>query len=60
MRKIRLHAAAGFAGCDGSEVVEVEDDMTDAELDEMAGEFMYQYIAPEAWWEEAEEDAEVG
>ena len=45
MRSITLYVDTGFVGGDSYEDIEVPDDTTDEELDEMAQEFMNDHIS---------------
>jgi hypothetical protein len=42
--KVRLYIDTGYPSCEHEDVIEVEDDITDAELDEIARENMGNYI----------------
>ena len=44
MRTIYLHLGIGFAGANHSDEIEVEDDATDAEIDEICQEWADNYI----------------
>ena len=44
MRNITLYVETGYVGGDDYETIEVPDDTTDEELDEMAQEFMNDHI----------------
>lgn len=44
MRKIKLFIETGYAGCEHEEIIEVEDSVTDDELDSMAEDFCWNYI----------------
>ncbi|MAX04768.1 MAG: hypothetical protein CL883_05545 [Dehalococcoidia bacterium] len=45
MRKIKLVASIGFAGCDDEDIIEVDDDVSDEELQNMADEFSMEHAA---------------
>jgi hypothetical protein len=56
MRKIKLFVNTGFVNAKHTEVIEVEDDTTDKELNEIANDFAANYI--EIGWTEINEDNE--
>ena len=45
MRKIYYHVGIGFAGCDEDAVIEVDDDATDAEINEIVHEAANEWAA---------------
>ena len=51
MRKIKVCVETGYAGCDYEDEFEVEDDVSDSEIDEMVWEFACNCITTN-WWEE--------
>lgn len=53
MKKIKLFVDTGWAGCDHEEIVEVNDNITEEELDEMAEDFRSECIS--YGWCEVEE-----
>lgn len=56
MRKIKLWVETGIVGGEHEDIIEVEDDTTEEELNEMALEFMWGYV--QYGWSEAEEEDE--
>jgi len=56
MRKILLYTGCTYAGCDNYMIVEVEDSVTDEELEIRARDFMEDALAPECSWKEASEE----
>lgn len=57
MRKIKVYLETGFAGCRIEEEFEVEDDATDAQLEEQAREAIFDRV-DWGWYEvlDSEED----
>lgn len=55
MRTIKLWVDTGYYGADYDEIIEVNDDCTDKELEEMARELMFENITY-GWCEVDEED----
>lgn len=55
MRKIRLFVDTGYPGCDYEDIIEVDDDTTDEELEEMAENLLAESVSC-GWHEEGEED----
>ena len=51
MKKIKVCIETGYAGCDYEDEFEVEDDIPDNEIDEMAWEFACNCITIN-WWKE--------
>ena len=51
--KIRMNLTIGFPGASREEVVEVDDDSTRADLDEITEDWASGYVE---WWHEPEED----
>jgi hypothetical protein len=56
--KIKFHCECNFVGCDGEDELEVNDDTTDEQLDNMAWDYAMDYIQPSGWWEKVEEEDE--
>lgn len=54
MRKIKLFVDTGYPGCEHEEIVEVDDNITDDELEEMAEDFMRENISC-GWCEDGDE-----
>lgn len=52
MKKIKLVVDTGFTDCKYEETVEVDDDVTNSELDDIAEEFMLECIS--CYWKEVE------
>ena len=57
MRKVKLYVETGFVSCKHEEVVEVEDDITDEELDEMVQDFKNDCISC-GWYDVEDEESE--
>lgn len=53
MRKIEVYVSTGYVGSRKAEVIEVEDDMSDDDIDEVARECMFSMI--EWSWRDADE-----
>lgn len=53
MRKIKLWVDTGFVCAEHEEIIEVEDDCTDKELEEIARDYMFECI--EYGWHEVDE-----
>lgn len=62
MRTIEWHIETGIQGADRSGTVEVDDDATEADIDAIVREEVFNFISWNWWEEEAEEvsDAPVG
>ena len=54
MRKIKLWVETGIIGGEHEEIIEVKDDITEEDLDELAIEFMWDHV--ECGWEEVKEE----
>ena len=52
-RKIKVCVETGYAGCNHEDEFEVEDDVTENEIDEIAWELACNYITVN-WWESKE------
>lgn len=59
MKKIKAYLHAGFAGCSIEEEFEIDDNATDAQIEEQAREAVFDHI-DWGWYEatDSEEDAE--
>jgi len=44
MRKVKLWIDTGYVGANYEEVIEVEDDCSEEELEEIAKDYLYNYI----------------
>lgn len=55
MRKIKVYLETGFAGCRIEEEIEVEDDATDAEVEDLAREAIFDRI-DWGWYEATDSD----
>ena len=53
MRKVKVCIETGYAGCNHEDEFEVEDDVTENEIDEIAWELACNYITVN-WWESKE------
>lgn len=56
MKKVTIKTSCNWAGTEQEHVVEVEDDITDEALGELAYEQALEDHAPEGWWEPYKED----
>lgn len=56
MRKIKLWVGTGFINAEHTDFIEVEDDITEEELDKIAEEFMWEHIC--CGWSEVEGEEE--
>lgn len=45
MRRIKLWVGTGFAGCDYEDTIEVDDNVTNSEIDEEARMFLFNNIS---------------
>jgi hypothetical protein len=54
MRKIKVYLDTGFAGCKHEDIIEVDDDITDEDVDEIARDTAFNWI--EWGWYDVEED----
>lgn len=57
MKKIKLWVETGFVGATHEEIIEVDDDTTEEEIDEIALEFLHNCIEY-GWSNEVEENAD--
>jgi len=55
---IVLHSTCNYIGCDDLEKFTLEEDMTEEQLGDLATEYAMETVAPEGWFEVAEEDEE--
>lgn len=53
MKRIEVHVSVGLVGCRRKATIEVEDDCTDEEIEELAREALFEMI--EWGWRPAEE-----
>lgn len=51
MKKIHFNLSIGFAGATHADVIEVEDDTTNEEIDQMLEDWASSYLDM-SWWEE--------
>ena len=56
MRKIKAYAEYGFCGTDREYIMEVDDDTTDEEIDDLIWEWATSYVSTE--WEEIKQKGE--
>lgn len=52
MREIKLVINTGYVNCTHEEIIEVEDDTTDKEINQILREFLHENI--DEYWEEIE------
>lgn len=53
---VKIVTDCHFAGCETTHYVELEDGMTEEEIQEYADEIMQQDIEPQVMWERVDED----
>ena len=54
MRKVKISLSTGFAGANYENIIEVEDDITEEELEEICEEFVWDHIS--VGWKYIDED----
>ena len=54
--KVILKSCTGYVGTDHQEEIEVDENITEKELDEIAWENAIQVHGLEGWWEKVEND----
>jgi len=57
MKKIKVYVDSGYVGCKNENVIEVEDDATEEEIEELAGEAIYEMI--DIGWYEVDDTDEA-